>query len=132
MTKNIKNIAEISKAEFIKRITSGKSLFLGMSPDMNDEGINAIRKERLERHKSHTRTCEVKSNYHLIFDGESHLDLKDVKPHTFIKCYVTKDNILVVEQKWIDFDWNGDIYDTKYKYLYYMMTDDAEDYVNQS
>lgn len=115
------NIKEISKAEFIRRITSGKSLFIGISPAMDDSEINAVRQVRLERHKSHARTCKATSNYHLLFDNDSHLRLNDVKPHTFIKCYATDDGILVVEQKWLDFDWNGNLEDTVYKYLYYTM-----------
>lgn len=117
----LENMKEISKAEFVRRITSSKSLFIGISPAMDDGEISAVRQRRLEKHKSHARTCVAKSNNHLVFDGDSHLELKDVKPHTFIKCYATDDNILVVEQKWLDIDWNGNVDDTRYKYLYYTM-----------
>ena len=117
MTENIK---EISKAEFVRRITSGKSIFIGISPAMEDGEFAAVRQRRVER-RSHTRTCVAKSNNHLVFSNDSHLELKDVKPHTFIKCYATDDNILVVENKWLDIDWNGNVDDTRYKYLYYTM-----------
>lgn len=115
------DIKEISKAEFVRRITNGRSLFIGISPTINDEELNAVRQRRLERHKSHARTCVVKSNNHLIFSGDSHLELADVKPHKFIKCYKTDDNILIVEQKWLDMGWTGNIDDINYKYLYYAM-----------
>lgn len=111
---------EISKAEFVRRITSGKSLFLGISSDVDNSVISKVRQSRLEKHKTHSRSCIAKSNYHLVFEGDSHLTLKDVKPHTFIKCYVI-DDILIVEQKWLDIDWTGYVESTRYKYLYYTM-----------
>lgn len=115
----IENIKEISKAEFVRRITSGESLFVGISKVMRDIEIDAVRQRRINRGKSRTRTCELKSNNHLIFEDSSHLDLKDVKPHTFVKCYATDDNILVVE--YLNIDWDGDIEGTSYEYLYYTM-----------
>lgn len=119
----LENMKEISKAEFVRRITSGKSLFMGISPVMGNSEIGAVRQRRLEQHGAHARSCVVKPNNHLVFDGNSHLYLKDVRPHTFIKCYVTDDNILIVEQKWLDIDWNRNICDIQYKYLYYAMVE---------
>lgn len=117
----LENIKEISKAEFVRKITGGKSLFIGVSPTMDNGEINAARQRRLERHESRARSCIVKSNNHLVFEGGSHLELRDVKPYTFIKCYATDDDILIVEQKWLDMNWNGNVEDTRYKYLYYVM-----------
>lgn len=111
---------EISKAEFIRRITNGKSLFIGISPALDESEINAVRQRRLERHASHARTCVAKSNQHLVFEGDSHLELQDVKPHTFIKCYATDDGILVVNQKWIS-QCYGFEDEVTYKNLYYAM-----------
>ena len=103
----VDNMKEISKAEFVRRITSGKSLFIGISPAMDDGEISAVRQRRLEKHKSHARTCVAKSNNHLVFDGDSHLELKDVKPHTFIKCYATDDNILVQDTNICTTQWRN-------------------------
>ena len=41
------NMKEISKAEFVRRITNGKSLFIGISPAMDDGEISAVRQRRL-------------------------------------------------------------------------------------
>lgn len=110
---------EISKAEFIRKITNGKSLFIGISPATDDSEINAVRQRRLERHSSHARECKAMSNQHLVFDNNSHLYLADVKPHTFIKCY-EEDGILIVEQKYIS-QFYGFEDEITYKYLYYAM-----------
>ena len=112
---------EISKAEFIRRITNGKSLFIGISPAMDDSEINTVRQRRLNAKMYVPRTCIAKSNGHLVFSNDSHLYLADVKPHTFIKCYATEDDVLVVEHKWFDINWQGNIEDIRYKYLYYTM-----------
>lgn len=113
---------EISKAEFVRRIISGKSLFLGISSVMEtDGGVGKATQRRIEQHESHPRTCTAKSNNHLVFEGGSHLELKDVKPHTFYKCYETDNGILVVKQKWLDIDWNGNVDEVRYKHLYYKM-----------
>ena len=112
---------EISKAEFVRIITNGKSLFIGISPAMDDSEINAVRRNRLNAKMYVPRTCVAKSNGHLVFDNDSHLYLADVKPHTFIKCYATEDNVLIVEQKWLDIDWQGNVEETRYRYLYYAM-----------
>lgn len=39
----LENIKEISKAEFVRKITGGKSLFIGVSPTMDNGEINAAR-----------------------------------------------------------------------------------------
>ncbi len=109
---------EISKQEFIRRITKGESLFIGISLTCDNSEIEAVRRNRLTGHYG-KRTCICKSKMHLVFSNDSHLYLANVKPHTFIKCY-EENEILIVEQKWLDINWEGEVEDTRYKYLYYI------------
>ena len=115
---------QISKAEFIRRVTANRTIFIGISPSGKE--IEAV-KERLKNHSLVPRYCIAKANQHLVFGvqpptepfiNDSHLYLADVKPHTFYTCY-EEDDILIVEQKWLDIDWSGKVQDTVYKYLYY-------------
>ena len=113
---------QISKAEFIRRVTENPTIFVGISPS-GDE-IPTV-KARLQEHSAAPRYAICLSNQHLIFGVEkpnpkrgfindSHLYLADVKPHTFIKCYA-EDEILMVDTEW------HDSYDdsVSHKYLYY-------------
>ena len=55
---------QISKAEFIRRVTANKTIFIGISPSGKE--IEAV-KERLKNHSLSPRYCVAKANQHLVF-----------------------------------------------------------------
>lgn len=93
---------EISKAEFIRRITNGKSYFIGISPELDVSEIEAVRRNLKTSHYN-ARTCIAKANQHLVFSNDSHLYLAS-KGNVDIRCYATEDNILIVVQTWHEID----------------------------
>lgn len=120
-------IKTISKAEFVRKITNGQSLFLGVSNTMEEYKASMVQQKRLAQCKFplQMRSCKAKSNNHLVFmsqEGESHLYLGNTQ-YVTVTCYATDDNILIVEQKWIDDGWNEESRYVGYKYLYYAMED---------
>ena len=105
---------QISKAEFIRRITNGKSVQIGISPALDEKELNACRENIRTMHYVE-RTAKAKGQ-HIVFSNDSHLYL-DNNENLEIKCYAD-DNILVVEQKFTS-RYYGFPDEVTYKYLYY-------------
>ena len=88
---------KITKTEFIKRVTSRPTIFVALLSDGKEiEPVKQRIKNRVE--EAEPRTCVAKSGQHLVFknsNGESHLCLADVKPHTKIECFDDGEYLLV-------------------------------------
>lgn len=107
---------EISKSEFVRRITNGTSVQIGISPALDDSEIAACKRNLTEMHYT-KRTAKAKG-LHIKFSNDSHLYL-DNNDSTEIKCF-EDDNVLVVNQKFVS-KYYGFPDEVTYKNLYYAM-----------
>lgn len=107
---------EISKSEFIRRITNGKSVFIGISPVLNDDEIVACKRNLATMH--YTERAAKAKGQHITFSNDSHLYL-DNNDTTETKCF-EEDNVLVVNQKFTS-KYYGFPDEVTYKNLYYAM-----------
>lgn len=111
---------KISKQNFIKKITNGESVFIGISPVIE---IAECKRRIAEANKrlAEGRTCKNTSGMRLKFSDESYLSLADnSEADLTIECY-EEDSILVVSQTWICRSWDGEIEETRTKNLHYAM-----------
>lgn len=107
---------EISKAEFIRRITSGTSVHIGISPALDNNEIDACKRNLAEMH--YTKRTANARGLHIKFSNDSHLYLND-NDSTEIKCF-EDNNVLVVNQKFVN-KYYGFPDEVTYKNLYYAM-----------